>query len=431
MRVLRTAHPNPKYLPTSFLKARWKAWNPTGLKAYGRIAKPSSIHSRDGRSTPLTPTPRNTSVAASSPTAQPSSTQVNNRASTATDINHRSSVRSIMTLPPYHFAPLPNEQLIAREGERAGVDTVIEFPETEEELEEHREEEMATLYNIREARRREQREREERRQARREAREQHDWSRLEQIEREARVARARAQSNASAASSSTNLQQTNSNTSDVSFLIAELASQREARRNHRVSSVSYADLGLARHDGSRIRADSIENDSAPLLSSAASMGESTRGSRNNSPYRAEGHRRDISNTSIASAVSSTTINVDTPAASSTDMPANHLTPQVSAESYQSNDSYHDTPPPDFEPPSYESDISTQPIPTIPEEDAPPYSSPTVERGDRTSGLWFPRSMEVAAMNRRNVTPPVIEIRSATPVNSVPPTPTVPENRRPG
>ena len=336
-----------------------------------------------------------------------------------------------MTLPPYHFAPLPNEQLIAREGERAGVDTVIEFPETETELEEHREEEMSTLYNIREARRREQREREERRQARREAREQHDWARLEQIERDARAAQARAQSNASAASSSTNLQQTNSNTSDVSFLIAELASQREARRNHRVSSVSYADLGLARHDGSRIRADSIENDSAPLLSSAASMGESQHGSRNNSPYRAGGHRRDISNTSIVSAVSSATINVDTPAASSSDIPANHLTHQISAESYQSNNSYDDTPPPDFEPPSYESDISTQPIPPIPEEDAPPYSSPIAERGDRSSGLWFPRSMEVAALNRRNVTPPAIEIRSATPVNSVPPTPTIPENRRPG
>ena len=336
-----------------------------------------------------------------------------------------------MTLPPYHFAPLPNEQLIAREGERAGVDTVIEFPETEAELEEHREEEMATLYNIREARRREQREREERRQARREAREQNDLARLEQIERDARAARARAQSNASAASSSTNLQQTNSNTSDVSFLIAELASQREARRNHRVSSVSYADLGLARHDGSRIRADSIENDNAPLLSSAASMGESQHGSRNNSPYRAGGHRRDISSSSVISAVSSTTINVDTPAASIADIPANNLTPQVSAESYESSNSFHDIPPPDFEPPSYESDISTQPIPSIPEEEAPPYSSPTAERGERTSGLWFPRSMEVAAMNRRVASPPVIEIRSATPVNSVPPTPTVPENSRYG
>jgi hypothetical protein len=44
-----------------------------------------------------------------------------------------------------------------------------------------------------------------------------------------------------------------------------------AARDRRVSSVQYAELGVARHDGSRIRANSTDSDNRPLLDSAASI----------------------------------------------------------------------------------------------------------------------------------------------------------------
>jgi hypothetical protein len=44
-----------------------------------------------------------------------------------------------------------------------------------------------------------------------------------------------------------------------------------ANRDRRVSSVQYAELGVARHDGSRIRANSTDSDNRPLLDSAASI----------------------------------------------------------------------------------------------------------------------------------------------------------------
>ena len=213
-----------------------------------------------------------------------------------------------MTLPPYRPSPRHDEQLIAREGERAGVDTVIEFPETEETSEARRNEEMEALFQIRQARRREQEEREARRNERREAREAGDWARLEQLRLQSQM-RARAGSGASLAPSAGSSQTDLQNTSD--YLIAELTSQRESNeRGRRVSEVSYADLGLARHDGSRIRADSVESDNRPLLDSAAGMGGATRSrasSRASSPYHGSSannrpggaHRRDISGTSFA------------------------------------------------------------------------------------------------------------------------------------
>ena len=172
-----------------------------------------------------------------------------------------------MTLPAYDPSLRPNERLIAREGERAGVDTVVEFPETVEEEEARREEDMESLYRIRHARRQEINERNERRRQRQEAREQGDWARLEQLRLDAqRRARARADSNTSADSSTTTLPPPGSSRE----LIAEHAA-RTSSRERRVSSVSYAELGLARHDGSRLRADSVESDHRPLLDSAASI----------------------------------------------------------------------------------------------------------------------------------------------------------------
>jgi len=292
-----------------------------------------------------------------------------------------------MTLPPYRYTPHPSEQLIAREGERAGVDTVVEYPESETEMEARREEEMEALFAIRQARRREAEEREERRLQRREARERGDTVRLAQLEQESR-ARARARSDASqlsangagsAANSITNLNagiQT-----DSAFLIAELASLREAgSRSRRVSSVSYAELGLARHDGSRIRADSVESDNRPLLDSAASMGGSRGTSRQGSPARRRpGHMRATSGTSVSilTVDSDAGPGANTPRTSgraSDENPSEgaQLTPTSSADGAP-------VPIPSTEPPSYEDEGA------IPSEEAPPYESPIRGRGEGAPG----------------------------------------------
>ena len=301
-----------------------------------------------------------------------------------------------MTLPPYRYTPHPTEQLIAREGERAGVDTVVEYPESETEIEARREEEMEALFTIRQARRREAEEREERRQQRREAREQGDWARLQQLNQESR-ARARARSDASLltanataspASSSSNLQA--GLQEDSAFLIAELASIREAgRRSRRVSSVSYADLGLARHDGSRIRADSVESDVRPLLDSAASMGGSRGASRQSSPGRRRGgsHMRNHSDASASmmTVESDAGPAVNTPRTSARNSDENgiegmQLTPVSSDEA--------GAPVPSTEPPSYEDEGA---VPAG--EEAPPYESPVRERGEGFPGDTFAERMQ--------------------------------------
>ena len=312
------------------------------------------------------------------------------------EVDRRTSVRSIMTLPPYRYTPHPTEQLIAREGERAGVDTVVEYPESETEIEARREEEMEALFTIRQARRREAEEREERRQQRREAREHGDLERLQQLEQESR-ARARARSDASLLTanavasptgSSANLQAGLQN--DSAFLIAELASIREAgRRSRRVSSVSYADLGLARHDGSRIRADSVESDVRPLLDSAASMGGSRAASRQSSP----GRRRGGSHMRNQSDASASMMTVDSDAGPAVN------TPRTSARNSDENgtDGMQLTPVssdevgvlvPSTEPPSYE-DEGAVPV----GEEAPPYESPIKERGESFPGDTFAERMQ--------------------------------------
>ena len=372
-----------------------------------------------------------------------------------------------MTLPPYNPAPLPSEQLIAREGERAGVDMVVEYPESEMEVETRREEEMETLYTIREARRREQREREERRTARRQARERGDWVRLEQLEADSRArARARADSSAnndssrrpSDTSSLTNAV-TNRSQQDSSLLIAELNSLREHNaRNRRVSSVSYADLGVARHDGSRIRADSIDSDHLPLLDSAASIGG--RQSRSRATSRAS--TPDGSRSRSRAVVSRTPLDYEQrPSTGGSflsqeeDGQSRLLTPQSSNE----------VPP---HPPSYDDDISVH---GGEYGEAPPYSSPILERNPQfpappapahvaepgaveravspqpTGDTVPPRpSLETIPVQQdqnsvsttarsgsaempplrllvsQESPPPAIEVSSATPINSLPPTP---------
>lgn len=334
-----------------------------------------------------------TSYAASRTTTQPSSQNVNESPAADVGVDRNTSVRSVMTLPSYHPTPHPHERLIAREGERAGVDTVIEFPETAEEEEERREEDMDALYQIRQVRRAEVAERSERRRERAEARAASDWARLEQLRLQSQMrSRARAESTGSAASSIENVPSAQAGTTpSASALIAEHHA-RTASRDRRVSSVSYADLGLARHDGTRIRAGSVESDHHPLLASAASMGgdnptppSSRHGSRFMNVFH---HHR------AASAESMMTTDSDlggeiTPQTSPADRSGSDAV--VPTPSASGQDSNSEPSPPAGQPPEYE--------------DAPPYTSPIAAQGE-----GVPRLPSVRVDSRL----PAIEITGSTP-----------------
>lgn len=307
-------------------------------------------------------------------------------------VDRNTSVRSVITLPPYNPSLSPSERLIAREGERAGIDTVIEFPETAEEEELRREEDMESLYQIRQARRREIEEREERRRERQLARETGDWARVEQLRLEGQMrARARADS---AASGSSSLNPAVSASSGA--LIAE-HNARTGSRERRVSSVSYADLGLARHDGSRLRADSVEsNDQRPLLDSAASMGGREDLSRRNSLGQPSTHRRNFSGESYLSQQSA---DGDTPRTWMAGDRNGSLPPRQTIHPGSGADN-----PPPVDPPRYEAAAGYE------DEDAPPYSSPIAGNEDGP-----PRLPMISGL-------PAIEVTGTTPANSVPVTP---------
>lgn len=189
-----------------------------------------------------------------------------------------------MTLPAYSKSVRDNERVLAREGERGGIDTVVEASETVEEEESRREEEMESLYQIRVQRRREIAEREERRQARRDARQRQDYTALAAMRQES-VWRAEQRASAGAA--------------------AMIAEHRNNPQERRVSSVSYAELGVARHDGTRLRANSTDSDNRPLLDSAASMSESA--IRPMTGDSLSVHRRGRSGSSAGSAMSGSDI----------------------------------------------------------------------------------------------------------------------------
>ena len=177
---------------------------------------------------------------------------------TTAGVDRNTSVRSVMTLPAYSRTPKDTEEVIGREGERGGIDTIVEFPETAEAEETRREDQMESLYQIRLARRAEIAEREERRRERREARDRGDTARLAQLRRES-------QQRASESTTSLN--------GGVSVSAATLIAEHQSRgRDRRVSSVAYASLGEVRHDGTRLRANSNDSERGGLLSGAAPMG---------------------------------------------------------------------------------------------------------------------------------------------------------------
>lgn len=174
-------------------------------------------------------------------------TTINTNTAGAT-VDRNTSVRSVLTLPAYRPSANNNEQVLGREGERDGVDVIIDLPTAEAE-EEARNEEMETMYQIRLARRQAIAEREERRERRREARLRNDYRELEAIRAETRAA----------------------NEDNTISELRTTVDQLKDIRQRSVSSVSYADVGVARHDGTRIRANSSESERVGLLSDAASM----------------------------------------------------------------------------------------------------------------------------------------------------------------
>lgn len=185
-----------------------------------------------------------------------------NRNSTASNIDRNTSIRSIMTLPRYTNTANADEQVLGRAGERDGVDVIVELPSAEEH-EALRDDEMETMYQIRLAGRRRNAEREERRRLTQEARERGDTAALNELR-----ARRRAE------------------TEDTTITeLRETQGQLRTQRERAVSSVSYHDLGVARHDGSRIRANSTESERIGLLSDAASIALSTRAPSSMSNHR--------------------------------------------------------------------------------------------------------------------------------------------------
>lgn len=285
LRHLRIRHQKPKYIPTPFLKRLWTDWKVPKSRSGHRYQQPAenddgadparrgANHMRDARN----------NLRAS--LRDPSSTNPNTTAGATTEagVDRNTSVRSVMTLPAYRLDASEHEQVLGREGERGGIDVVVEMPTAEDE-EALREEEMETLYQIRLARRRQIEEREERRQRRREARARNDAVALEELRR----ARARGE-DADATGSAEAVQE----------LRREHDRIKETRQRA-VSSVSYHEVGLVRADGTRLRANSNESERVGLLSDAASIAPSARSASGGSGLGLFGHRRDRSASSVIS-----------------------------------------------------------------------------------------------------------------------------------
>lgn len=171
--------------------------------------------------------------------------------------DRHASVRSTITLPSYTPTARATESVMGRAGERAG-DTIVEYPEDEEEVEQRRDEEMESLFQIRQARRDERIAREERARLRREAQEAGDQETLRALRDLAAAPRS--------ADDPTGQR-------SVDALIRE---HKARNRAPRTAAVQYAEVGVARLDGSRVRADSAMSDNAPLLDAAAGMGSGGR-----------------------------------------------------------------------------------------------------------------------------------------------------------
>ncbi|KAI2622379.1 hypothetical protein GGR54DRAFT_61113 [Hypoxylon sp. NC1633] len=308
----------------------------------------------DGESLDVsTPRNRRTRNGAS---ASNTSVSDSNRNSTVSQVDRNTSIRSIMTLPPYRTKANENEQVIGREGERDGVDVVVEYP-TAEEMENLRDQEMETLFQIRLARRRERTERDERRRLIQEARARGDVVAMNQLAAQRRAA----------------------NESTVVDELRDAYGNMKDKRQRAVSSVSYHDLGVAQLNGTRVRANSHGSEGVGLLSDAASIAASTR-----SPS-AQSHRRDRSASSVLS------LDSDMPSpglrsGASTPRPgSNHTRAGSSPEIIGEADLGDvDMPPPDYEDVSLDDARSGATTPMF-NEPPPVYADPTLGREQRLGG----------------------------------------------
>lgn len=243
-------------LPGNYLKGLWWRWNPGKSKLvscqwfFATNANGNDSIERFIGDTASISQRQNVSTTAVNRTAPQTPMNANE---SAPQRGH--SIRSIITLPSYSRLPKEEEQIIGREGERADMDMVLEFPETAEEEEERREGEMESLYQIRLRRREEIAEREERQRQRREALAENDFARLQQITRDSQASRELNQANGTSAR-------------------AMLSEHQSQARHQRFSSVNYAEVGHVRHDGSRIRANSAESEQRPLLNEARNSTQS-------------------------------------------------------------------------------------------------------------------------------------------------------------
>ena len=357
-------HKNPKYIPTPFLKNIWQKWEPNPVKYRLPDTNQSLEPISTTRVTGLRVPGRSSRPPSSFDAATQAAVAAAEANTTAAGVDRNTSVRSVMTLPAYHQTAMHNEQVLGREGDRGGIDVVLEFPETVDAEEQRREEEMEALYQVRLARRRENEEREERRRLRREARERGDYVALREIAARAREA-------------------TSSNASQT---VEELRAEHDRIKKERqraVSSVSYADLGVARHDGTRLRANSNDSERQGLLGDAASIAAS-------SHYH---HRQ----RSASSVLSIDTMNDDLPSPRMTRSRANsgaasvgrpsHHTERPGTAGTRAGSSpemiEHDDIPPNS-PPGYENislDTPHDEIPSNPLEPPPDYSSPVLARGE--------------------------------------------------
>ncbi|KAI9762778.1 MAG: hypothetical protein M4579_000130 [Chaenotheca gracillima] len=379
LRSLRARQFAPRYIPGEYLKQRWRKWNPRS--AYD--------------------------LAGSGDDSDLPQVSLNDRASApaAGAVDRNTSVRSVMTLPAYMSEPGATEKVLGRAGERDGIDVVVEHPETVEEEEERRDQEMGRLYQIRVARREEQAFREENRRQRHEAASRGDTARVEELHaaRRERLSDSRAASNTNLPAAGTG--PGNSTTSlAASTLDAEDASR--TSRERRISSISYADIGLARLDGTRVRASSESEQ--PLLDSAASMDGRRSPSPSSLPRPPYGRHR------FTNSVLSVSTNASDPASSAENRPRSDSADD--AHDVISLDSSSRSPgetrrSPEEGPASGAEQSNTSSDPpdyeNITLEDAPPYESP-----QRTDA---PRLPQLSAL-------PAIEVTGTTPVNSTPNTP---------
>lgn len=273
MRTVRARHPDPRYIPTPFLKKLWTKWNVPSQGA-GKYSRTDGNDNNDPnfRRSRMREAQDNFEDTLQDVVAQQGAARGPTSGVQMNSVNRNTSVRSVMTLPAYRPNATDQEQVLGREGERGGIDTVVELPRAESEDEMMREEEMEALYQIRLTRRRQIAEREERRQQRREARERNDTAALQAIRERTQEA-------------------SRNNNSMVDDLREAHEAIKQARQRA-VSSVSYGEVGLVRADGTRLRANSQESERMGLLGDSASIALSTADTLQ--------HRRAASSTSILS-----------------------------------------------------------------------------------------------------------------------------------